>query len=47
MICPNYTKDATGSWGCGARGRNCTMKYNPEVFCDIKPKVKSFVNASE
>lgn len=37
MMCPHFTKDAAGIWSCGARGRNCVMKYNAEIFCEVKP----------
>lgn len=39
MICPLFTRDATGAWTCGAAGRICTKKYDNEIFCDVKPRV--------
>lgn len=39
MICPHFTRDATGLWTCGERGRICTKKYDRNIVCDVKPVV--------
>lgn len=42
MMCPSFTRDATGSWTCGAPGRICNQKYNDEITCGVKPKLVQF-----
>jgi len=36
-------KDAAGFWKCGATDGKCVMKYNREVYCEIKPAGKKRV----